>query len=79
MKWLTTRLVEDWREAWRWWSVQMHLLASMVLMAVQLVPAMPGELQAIIPQPWGAVVTALWTLLGLYARVAKQRGPTNAK
>lgn len=71
------RLVGGWRSAWKWWSVQMHLVASSVLMLAQLAPVMPAELQQVIPQPWGAIATALWTLLGLYARLVKQNGQAN--
>jgi hypothetical protein len=72
-------LCEGWRSAWRWWSVQMHMAASMVLMALQMAPVMPAEVQKLIPQPWGAIATAVWTLLGIYARVAKQKKLDNGK
>lgn len=74
---IEARLVDGWRSAWRWWSVQMHLIASAVLMLAQLAPVMPPEVQKVIPQPWGAIITALWTLLGLYARLVKQKEKPN--
>lgn len=67
-------LVDDWKQCWRWFSVQLHLLASTVLLGLQITPVMPVEVQKLIPQPWGAIATAAWTLLGIYARVVKQRG-----
>jgi hypothetical protein len=78
MKWLTDRLVDDWRRAWRWWSVQLHAFATGLLYVVQFAPVIPPELQAVIPQPWGGIATAAWAALGLLARILKQREARNA-
>lgn len=70
---LTDRLVDNWRQAWRWFSVQLHLIATSILMLLQLAPVMPPDLQKHIPQPWAAILTVAWALLGLYARLVKQK------
>lgn len=80
--WLARRrpaLVADWRQAWRWFSVQLHAFATTMLIVLQIAPVMPAEVQQMIPQPWGALLTGAWALLGLYARLVKQRRPADGK
>lgn len=72
---LKDRLVDDWRHAWRWFSVQLHMIASSALLLLQMAPVLPPEIQRHIPQPWAAILTVAWTVLGLYARLVKQRPP----
>lgn len=80
MNWLTTRLVPDWRSSWRWWSVQLHAAATLCLTVLQVAPVLPPQVQALIPQPWGMIITAAWAVLGVAVRVVAQRpkGPPNA-
>jgi hypothetical protein len=68
------KLVDGWQRAWRWYSVQMHALGTIVLGMLLLTPQMPTEIQAIVPMKLRAVLIGLWALGGLYARVHKQPG-----
>ncbi len=65
-------LVDNWHRSWRWFSVQMHAAATTLLLALQFAPFAPAEIQMIIPQPWGVIVTILWLVAGVYARIVKQ-------
>lgn len=67
-------LVDNWRKAWRFWSVQWQLVTSVILGAVLLVPSMPGEIAAIVPEEWRVVAIGVWALLGLWARLKQQKG-----
>jgi hypothetical protein len=80
MQALKARLVDDWRSAWRWFSVQLHAVATSLLLVLQFAPVMPPEVQKIIPQPWGAILTGAWALLGIMARIIRQkRAPGDGK
>ncbi len=62
-------LVEDWKRAWRWFSVQ-AMAAALALQGAWT--ALPDDMKAHVP---GWVVTALslaLLLLGLFGRLVKQ-------
>lgn len=65
-------LCENWRNAWKWFSMQMHLFACALLMFLQIAPVMPDEVRRMIPEPWGVIAVGVWTLLGIVARLKKQ-------
>jgi hypothetical protein len=69
------RLCDDASQAWRWLSVQMHVVASLALMVFVMVPSMPAELQALLPTGVKAMLVALWFGAGLWARLYKQKTP----
>lgn len=69
-----SRLVDDWRSAWKWASMWLHVIGTTVLGLFVLIPAMPKELQALIPAQWQAAVVAVWFIAGIAARLVKQRG-----
>lgn len=70
---MTDRLVDDWRDCLRWWSVRWMAFTGLVLEFVQLAPVIPPEIMQVIPQPWGHIVPAVWTALGIFARLYKQK------
>lgn len=64
------KLHDDWKQAWRWYSVQaMAALAGLPLAYM----ALPADWQAAVPQAWkvGAVVVVL--LAGVVGRVIDQK------
>jgi hypothetical protein len=63
---------DGWRRCLRWFSVQWMLVTGALLQLVQLAPVIPHEIQSVIPQPWGSILTAAWTFLGLLARLKRQ-------
>lgn len=69
------QLVPGWRDCWRWWSVQAHLVCTLLAGVLLMVPAMPAELQALIPAEWRAIAIAAWLVLGFLVRVIQQRPP----
>lgn len=63
------RLVPDWRQAWKWFSVQ----AFAILAAVPLVWVnIPPEVQAYLPPEWRPYILALFALAGFIGRVTDQ-------
>lgn len=74
------RLVDDWKRAWRWWSMRFNAAGIAVLAFVQFEPGavlwvwnmMPGEVRRFLPPNF-----LLWVGLGLFllsmlSRVVKQ-------
>lgn len=53
------RLVEDWKQAWRWFSVQ--ALAAIVALPVAW-GLLPADVKAFLPQSWEP-----WVLVGIAA------------
>jgi hypothetical protein len=64
-------LVPEWRKALKLFSVQFMLITGLLLEAAQ--SALPPEVQALIPQPYGRIVVGIWTLLGLFGRLKSQQ------
>ncbi len=72
------KLVEEARQAWRWWSVRLAALAGIVAGALVAQPQILTGLVAYVPEQWrpaasalaGIVVFAAPTL----ARIVKQGG-----
>lgn len=69
------KLVSDWREAWRWFSVQ----ALAVLVALPLVWAsLPSDLKAFVPDGWERWILIAVAAAGLIGRVIDQQKPAPA-
>lgn len=65
-----SKLVADWRDSWRWASVQLAILAPIALEGIWYVlSSMPPELRAYIRLP----VFVLFAVLAVLARVWNQR------
>lgn len=69
--WLKLHLVDDVRDAWKWFSVQSMGLAVVLLGAWG---AMPGDLKAALPDWLVPVIAGLVLALGIAGRLVKQ-GP----
>lgn len=62
-------LVPDWRQAWRWFSVQ----ALAVVMALPLVwLGLPADVKAWVPQSWHIWIFVLLGGAGIIGRVVDQ-------
>lgn len=70
---LRLQLIDGWRSAWRWWSMQMHVVGTVLVSLLLMVPTMPQEIQEMIPVAWRAVAIGLWFALGIGARLVQQR------
>ena len=64
------RLVPDWREAWKWFSVQaMAILAALPVVWMSL----PADLKAHVPNEWGLVIFIIVAIGGIGGRVIDQK------
>jgi hypothetical protein len=70
---IRARLVADWKDSWRWWSVRLHAAVALLALLVATVPGVPAELQAVIPAAWRAPLVAAYSLLGIALRLVQQR------
>lgn len=52
-------LVEDARQAWRWWSVRMAAIAGMVAAALVAQPQILTGLVAYVPEAWRPAAASL--------------------
>jgi hypothetical protein len=64
------KLHSDWRQAWKWYSVQaMAALAGLPLAYM----ALPADWQAAIPDSWKAAAVGVVLLAGVVGRVIDQK------
>lgn len=63
------RLVPDWREAWRWHSVQIMAVLA-VLPSVWA--ALPPDVKAWVPESWQLPIFGLLAVAGVVLRVRDQ-------
>lgn len=68
---MTNYLVDEWRSAWRWFSVQSMALAAVLLAAWQ---ALPDELRAALPRALPRWLAIALLVLGIAGRLVKQNG-----
>lgn len=74
------KLVDEWRNAWRWWSVQLNVLGSALLSALLAFPdiaqqiwlGLPDEMKALLPHNVAFYVPLLLLFGGNLARIFKQ-------
>ncbi len=65
------KMVEDWKSAWRWFSVQ----ALTIIAAIPLVwPMIPPDVQAWLPEQYRPYVILALALGGIVGRVVDQKG-----
>lgn len=64
------KLVEEWRGAWRWFSLQAMVLSGVVQAAWD---ALPVDLKQYLPHWLGLVLSLSLLLLGIGGRLVKQR------
>lgn len=66
----------DWRDAWRWFSVQAMVIAAALVLAWQ---AVPDDLRAAAPSWLTTAVLVLILALGVLGRVIQQTPPPSTK
>lgn len=64
------RLVPDWREAWKWFSVQALAILS-VLPVVWM--NLPPDLKAYVPREWGLALFVIIAVGGIGGRLIDQK------
>ncbi len=74
------RLVDNWRTAWRWWSIRLAALLGFVatyLLAapetlVQVINTLPPELRGWVPPLLGPIITGAIVLVRLWRQGEKK-------
>lgn len=64
------RLVEDWRSAWKWFSVQ--ALAIIALLPV-VWPSLPPQVTGWVPETWRPWIVVLIAIGGIAGRLIDQK------
>ena len=64
------RLVPDWRDAWRWFSVQ--CLANLAVLPMVWMN-LPQDLKSYIPREWGFAIFILVAVGGIGGRLIDQK------
>lgn len=64
------KLIPEWREAWRMFSVQ---ALGLILMLPLIWAEMPPEVKALIPASWHPYIVAAVAAAGLIGRLIDQR------
>lgn len=64
------RLVPDWRQAWKWFSVQ--ILAIIMVLPVVWV-GLPADVKAWVPQSWQIPILVLLGAGGIAGRLVDQK------
>jgi hypothetical protein len=72
---LKERLVSDWCEATRWWSVRWNALGAILLPLMTMTPDMPSAIRDMFPSPVRATVAGLWCLTAIGFRLWSQKKP----
>jgi hypothetical protein len=78
---LRARLVDDWHEAARWWSMRFNAIGLANLSFVSIDPTaalgvwnmMPGEVRAVLPHNFLTVLGGILIFLAMLSRVVKQK------
>jgi phage tail protein X len=66
-------LIDDWTRAWKFASVQIHLLLLLGVALYEAVPAIPNELAVLIPERLRPLALGLYAALGILARVVRKK------
>lgn len=75
MRVIFLNLIDDWKSGWRLWSIRLHVIATAIGGFFLMTPQMPEEIQNLLPMWARPVAIAVWLLLGIYVRLAKQGEP----
>ncbi|KPH59275.1 hypothetical protein ADT71_23940 [Novosphingobium sp. ST904] len=78
---MRSRLIEDWRLWWRYWSVRLNAIGLAILTGCQLISdawsTMPPDLRAALP--YARDVSILLFAAGIVARLVQQPNLTERK
>ena len=69
------KMIDNWRDAWKFWSLRLHVVATFAAGFLLMTPQMPEEIQNLLPDWLKPIAIAAWLLIGIYVRLVKQ-GPS---
>lgn len=69
------RLVCDWHQASKWWSVRWNALGAVILPLMAMSPDMPDAIRDMFPSPVRATIAGLWCIVSIGFRVWSQKKP----
>ena len=74
---LTEHLIDEWKDAWKFWSVQLNTIGLVIMGAVEILrdglSMVPSSLAHLVPYAqWVAIG---FFILGLIARLFRQKKP----
>lgn len=80
LKAIKVRLVDGWRQAWRWWSVRLNAIGLIILSWVQFDPVgalgvwnmMPHPVRMVLPSNFVMLAGLVLFALSMIARLVKQ-------
>lgn len=75
------QLIPDWRNAWRFWSMQLGALGSSLIAVLVMVPdvaisawlTFPDDLKSIMPPQYMPMFGVVLYVMGMVARVIRQK------
>jgi hypothetical protein len=67
--------VPDWKQSWRWASMRLHFVATLVMGFFLMTPHMPQEVQDLLPYWARPIAVAAWFFIGAYVRLVQQGSP----
>lgn len=70
---IKARLIDECRRWWKLWSVRWNALGALLMPLLILVPALPNEVQGLMPLKARAVAAGLYCLIGIALRLTAQK------
>jgi hypothetical protein len=62
-------LIPNWREAWRWFSIQS---LALIMLLPTIWEALPSDAKVFIPEGWGIWIVVLIAAAGIVGRLVDQ-------
>lgn len=70
------RLISNWKQCWRWYSVQADYIPLAVIGAWQVLPA---EWKSVVPETWLLYLAVAGFALGIVGRIIEQSDAKGSK
>lgn len=69
---LTKNFVSDWKNAWKWLSVQASLFVTALMVWITTSPTEFTKIIEMVEEPWRQILSLLFGFLLIYLRLKKQ-------
>lgn len=64
-------LVDDWKQAWRWSSVRLHLAVLLLSGALSIMPELDPAIAGMFPKALQSPIIGIYAIVALLFRVTK--------